>query len=425
MRKWIIFTIIYVLFVVLSFGICFDYVVKMSRLKNQQHGSDQQVEREEYEDLTGGYYTITYNLDGGIANNPDKYNLFTETFTLNNPTKQGYDFVGWTNSDMTEPTLTVIIAQGSSGNKEFTANYEQKGVKYDNETVNVDFSRYEDRYILSSNAYDAYGEFFNTGTLLFHINDYDLVAHYSGLSNAQKILNSLMKLDYSYTNGVSDEVLAFVEQTSADSSVEMFNLVKLINDAYIGESTAEIDISGMFKILFADGSEYVLNNLTLKVNYGTMVEISEEIVLSTSLIFSQSQTTDLEYSSINFFISVNNVIKANVYFDFDAENSLHGFYSWSEKDIDISEDINSMRKLIADSSPKVYYGFSYENLISLITDIRTQLKEKLQNGTYTLGEYINFVVNDYVDIYNSSDEKIEPACNYVIKVKAEYIDMSF
>lgn len=126
MRKWIIFTIIYVLFVALSFGICFDYVVKMSRLKNQQVGSDKQVEREDFDDLTEGYYSITYNLDGGVVeNNPDKYNLFTETFTLNNPKKaDGYKFIGWTSETLTEPSLTVTIGQGSAGNIEFTANYE-------------------------------------------------------------------------------------------------------------------------------------------------------------------------------------------------------------------------------------------------------------------------------------------------------------
>ena len=42
-------------------------------------------------------YTITYDLDGGTlsTSNPTIYTENTETFTLNNPTKEGYTFRGW------------------------------------------------------------------------------------------------------------------------------------------------------------------------------------------------------------------------------------------------------------------------------------------------------------------------------------------
>ena len=68
-------------------------------------------------------YSITYNLQNGTANNAIGYNTEDETFTLNNPTKTGYTFTGWTGTDLTEKTMTVTIPKGSYGNREYTANW--------------------------------------------------------------------------------------------------------------------------------------------------------------------------------------------------------------------------------------------------------------------------------------------------------------
>lgn len=70
-------------------------------------------------------YTITYNLDGGTVSgtNPTQYNVETATFSLINPTKVGYDFVGWTGSCGSTPQTSVSIAKGSTGNKTYTANW--------------------------------------------------------------------------------------------------------------------------------------------------------------------------------------------------------------------------------------------------------------------------------------------------------------
>ena len=69
-------------------------------------------------------YTISYDLkDGTVTGNPASYDVTTNTITLKNPTRTGYVFLGWTGSNGTTPQMTVTIAQGSTGNKSYTANW--------------------------------------------------------------------------------------------------------------------------------------------------------------------------------------------------------------------------------------------------------------------------------------------------------------
>ncbi len=68
-------------------------------------------------------FEIEYNLNGGVATNSLYYNVETGSFILNNPTKEGYIFIGWTNDDITTPQLEVIIERGTHGDLYFAANY--------------------------------------------------------------------------------------------------------------------------------------------------------------------------------------------------------------------------------------------------------------------------------------------------------------
>ena len=74
-------------------------------------------------------YTITYDLDGGTADdNPTGYTVETETFTLKNPTRPGYIFSGWSGTGLTgEDNLTVTIPKGSTGNRSYTAHWRYNG----------------------------------------------------------------------------------------------------------------------------------------------------------------------------------------------------------------------------------------------------------------------------------------------------------
>lgn len=72
-------------------------------------------------------YSISYDLAGGIlANtNPTSYNKETNTFTLNNPTRTGYIFEGWTGSNGNTKQTSVSVEKGSEGNKNYTANWKE------------------------------------------------------------------------------------------------------------------------------------------------------------------------------------------------------------------------------------------------------------------------------------------------------------
>ena len=58
---------------------------------------------------------LTYDLDGGTVTtaNPETISILTETFTLNNPTRIGSTFDGWTWEGQTEPVKNVTIEKGS------------------------------------------------------------------------------------------------------------------------------------------------------------------------------------------------------------------------------------------------------------------------------------------------------------------------
>ena len=77
-------------------------------------------------------YNITYVLNDGILTiaNPDKYNV-ESNITLNNPTKEGYTFIGWTrNSDETKE-MEAKIVPGTINDITFTAHFEANNQDYD------------------------------------------------------------------------------------------------------------------------------------------------------------------------------------------------------------------------------------------------------------------------------------------------------
>lgn len=80
-------------------------------------------------------YTIDYDLAGGTLTepNPSTYTYETEDFTLQNPVREGYIFLGWTGSNGNKPEKEVTIQKGSSGDRTYRANWkpEIKTITFD------------------------------------------------------------------------------------------------------------------------------------------------------------------------------------------------------------------------------------------------------------------------------------------------------
>ncbi len=74
-------------------------------------------------------YNISYDLQGGTVSSANRTSYtINDTFTLNNPTRLGYRFVGWTGSNGSTPQTTVHIAAGTTGDLSYTANWESAEV---------------------------------------------------------------------------------------------------------------------------------------------------------------------------------------------------------------------------------------------------------------------------------------------------------
>ena len=69
-------------------------------------------------------YVIKYNLGGGTASNVAEYGVEDAAFTLTNPQRTGYTFVGWTGTDLSQPIMNVTIPTGSHGDRTYTANWQ-------------------------------------------------------------------------------------------------------------------------------------------------------------------------------------------------------------------------------------------------------------------------------------------------------------
>ena len=68
-------------------------------------------------------YSITYELNGGTADNPVEYTIETDSFSLNPPTRAGFTFRGWVNTASGGYKMNITVSKGSIGNLHFEAEW--------------------------------------------------------------------------------------------------------------------------------------------------------------------------------------------------------------------------------------------------------------------------------------------------------------
>lgn len=149
-------------------------------------------------DLKASYQTITYyvayKLDGGFLANPVKaYNVLSEDITLGTPTKTGYEFVGWSGTEIEGTQKTVTIPSGSIGDRTYTAHWSaaEYTIHYDYGYGDGGFQKvtYDQEYRLEQPERLGYrflgwqkeGKPFNEGTWNYD-GDVDLVAQWAPIS---------------------------------------------------------------------------------------------------------------------------------------------------------------------------------------------------------------------------------------------------
>ena len=76
-----------------------------------------------YESIDDIRFNITYDLDGGVSNNPDFYYYGDSTIMLDKPIKKGYIFIGWTGDNGNVLQKEVTIDGNSRNNKHYIAHY--------------------------------------------------------------------------------------------------------------------------------------------------------------------------------------------------------------------------------------------------------------------------------------------------------------
>ena len=227
--------------------------------------------------LSNTNYTITYNLNGGIVDNPTTYTINSNTFTLKKPTKNGYTFVGWTGSNGNTLQLEVTITKGTTGDLIYNANWTplKYNVTFDSNggtgTMKSQTFTYDVSQKITSNLYEKEGYAFagwntkadGTGT------------YYSDGQNV-KITKDLKlyaiwkeKFDYVISKYSVDKTNKYINLIDINTTIEDFKKNIELNNGY----SIDVDYKSFNSknILYTGGKTKIYKNNKLYIEYTNIV----------------------------------------------------------------------------------------------------------------------------------------------------------
>ena len=244
-------------------------------------------------------YTISYDLNGGAVavSNPTSYNIETPTFTLNNPVRLGYTFVGWTGSNGTTPQKSVSIYKGSIGNKSYKANFTANT----NTPYTVEYYQMN----LDGKTYTKYESKTFTGTTDAKVASLDtLKKTYTGFTyayaeNADAVINgngkTVVKLYYS-RNKYALDINSWIDSTKYDCLCYYTKDTNGNYTQYIA-ATAKVVINGT---VYADGVKDYYNE---EVYYGSNIQIIVTPVTGHTIV--NDTSVDYSYTVTNNIATIN------------------------------------------------------------------------------------------------------------------------
>ncbi len=218
-------------------------------------------------------YKLTYDLDGGAVAtaNPETYDV-EQTFTLNNPTKTGYTFAGWTINDETTPQATITVAAGNVGNLKFTAHWtaityfiklDGNGGKLpeDSSPIGIYDAIYDQAFNAPTDVYTKYGH---------RITGWNTNANGSGTSELINLTTEQGAQVTIYAQWEPDKFNVIFNTSNADPGLTLLPQEFTFGDTktltplsgiskagytFAGWATA----SGSSEVAYADGASYTMN----------------------------------------------------------------------------------------------------------------------------------------------------------------------
>lgn len=194
-------------------------------------------------------FNIIYNLFGGEISqtNQTTYQAGMSEFTLNNPTKNGYTFLGWTGSNITEngylgennykPQKIVTISTKDTGNKVFTANWmvdddEENNDEEDNDEektleIDTDVYKIENLQILKVKANTTIKEFkLNINTNATEVKAYKYNSEDEVLSD-DELVSTGMNINFIYQDDSKLFTISVLGDVNGDGRADSSDMIVL------------------------------------------------------------------------------------------------------------------------------------------------------------------------------------------------------